>query len=281
MNAEAPHRPLSPVGIPVREHNPAGRAELLLAQWSRGTAEIIAVLHKPGFEQAVLQAVRRLVDFCFVMTFAYAGPRRPMALGDTLTAQRRKLIVQDYLGGPYMLDPFVQQAVLGTRAGCFRLLDLAPDRFRQSEYYRLHYGLTGIREEVGFFFPMPGEAIGVLSLTRWDEAPRLARRELSVLRLIEPALGALCAEHYAPKLGQPDDHPSTFTEAYQQFGGKLLSEREREIVALVLQGHSTESIAGRLDISPGTVKIHRRNIYRKLGIGTQAELFASFLRFVA
>jgi DNA-binding CsgD family transcriptional regulator len=49
-------------------------------------------------------------------------------------------------------------------------------------------------------------------------------------------------------------------------------------VSYVLQGHSTESIARHLDISPGTVKIHRKNIYRKLGISTQAQLFASFLR---
>lgn len=280
MNAETPPRPLSTV-TPL-EPSRAGKAELLLAQWSRGVAEIMPVLHKPGFEASVLQAVRRLVDFCFVMSFAYVGHDRPKALGDTLTAQRRKLIVQDYLAGPYMLDPFVQQAAAGVRSGCFRLLDLAPDRFRQSEYHRLHYGLTGIREEVGFFFPMPGDGVGVLSMARWEEAPRLGRREIGILKLIEPALGALCAEHYASRAAPLlEDSRPPFTQAYQQFGGKLLSEREREIVALVLQGHSTESIAGRLDISPGTVKIHRRNIYRKLGIGTQAGLFASFLRFIA
>lgn len=281
MNAESPQRPLSTVTA-IAPDPRAGRAELLLAQWSRGVAEIMPVLRKPGFEIAVLQAVRRLVDFCFVMSFAYVGHDRPTALGDTLTAQRRKLIVQDYLAGPYMLDPFVQQAAVGVRAGCFRLLDLAPDRFRQSEYYRLHYGLTGIREEVGFFFPMPGDGVGVLSMARWDDAPRLARREIGILKLIEPALGALCAAHYAVQAApRPEEPRPSYAQAYQRFGGKLLSEREREIVALVLQGHSTESIAGRLDISPGTVKIHRRNIYRKLGIGTQAALFASFLRFIA
>ena len=281
MNAETPPRPLSTVTA-IAPDTRAGRAELLLAQWSRGVAEIMPVLRKPGFEIAVLQAVRRLVDFCFVMSFAYVGHDRPTALGDTLTAQRRKLIVQDYLAGPYMLDPFVQQAAVGVRSGCFRLLDLAPDRFRQSEYYRLHYGLTGIREEVGFFFPMLDDGVGVLSMARWDDAPRLARREIGILKLIEPALGALCAAHYAVQAApRPEDSRRSFTQAYQHFGGKLLSEREREIVALVLQGHSTESIAGRLDISPGTVKIHRRNIYRKLGIGTQAALFASFLRFIA
>ena len=268
MNAEPPHRSLTAVTVVAEPHeaNRAGQAALLLGQWSRGIAEIMPVLRRPGFEQAVLQAVRRLVDFDFVMTFAYAGPHRPTALGDTLTPARRKIIVQDYLAGPYMLDPFMQQAVTGVRIGCFRLLDRAPDRFRQSEYYRKHYGLTGIREEVGFFFPMPGEAVGVLSLARWVEAPRLASREMGILRLIEPALGALCAEHYATQITrrlEPNGgRAGAFTAAYQQFGGKLLSEREREIVALVLQGHSTESIAGRLDISPGTVKIHRRNIYR-------------------
>jgi DNA-binding CsgD family transcriptional regulator len=300
MNAPSPHSPLSSSRSNQAlspEGARAGRTELLLAQWSRGIAEIMGVLRKSGFEAAVLQAVKRLVDFDFVMSFAYAAGHpgsthrgsapRPVALGDTLSAARRKVIVQDYLRGPFVLDPFVQQALAGTRAGCFRLLDLAPDRFRQSEYYRAHYNLTGIREEIGFFFPMPGEAVGVLSLARWAEGPRLAPRELALLRLIEPALSALCAEHYAaqapaePAHAEPAPAKTTqFEAAYHQFGGKLLSEREREIVALVLQGHSTESIAGRLDISPGTVKIHRRNIYRKLGIGTQAGLFASFLRFV-
>jgi DNA-binding CsgD family transcriptional regulator len=224
------------------------------------------------------------VDFDFVMSFEYAGPGRPTALGDTMAPARRKIVMQDYLAGPYMLDPFVQQVLGGVRSGCFRLLDLAPDRFRQSEYYRVHYRLTGIREEIGFFFPMPGAAAGVLSLARLDDAPRLTRREVDILRLIEPALGALCSEHYARRStsrNAADEHRAPLTHAYLRFGGTLLSEREREIVALVLQGHSTESIAGRLDISPGTVKIHRRNIYRKLGIGTQAELFASFLRFIA
>jgi hypothetical protein len=33
----------------------------------------------------------------------------------------------------------------------------------------------------------------------------------------------------------------------------------------------------QLSISPGTVKIHRKNIYRKMKVSTQAELFAAFL----
>jgi hypothetical protein len=36
-------------------------------------------------------------------------------------------------------------------------------------------------------------------------------------------------------------------------------------------------VALSLDISPGTVKIHRKNIYRKLKVSSQAELFAAFM----
>jgi hypothetical protein len=48
---------------------------------------------------------------------------------------------------------------------------------------------------------------------------------------------------------------------------------------MILQGHSTQSIALHLDIAPGTVKIHRKNIYRKMQISTQAELFSVFMGF--
>ncbi|MGL4490227.1 MAG: helix-turn-helix domain-containing protein, partial [Rhizobiaceae bacterium] len=42
------------------------------------------------------------------------------------------------------------------------------------------------------------------------------------------------------------------------------------------QGHSSESIGLQLGISTGTVKVHRRNIYRKLAITSQTQLFTLF-----
>ena len=59
-----------------------------------------------------------------------------------------------------------------------------------------------------------------------------------------------------------------------------LTPREKHVVDLVLQGHSTESIARAMRIVPGTVKVHRRNIHRKLGIKSQAGLFARFIEII-
>jgi DNA-binding NarL/FixJ family response regulator len=51
-----------------------------------------------------------------------------------------------------------------------------------------------------------------------------------------------------------------------------LSARETEIVRLVAEGYSSKDIAKMLFLSPHTVHTHRKNILRKLGIGSTSEL---------
>ena len=50
-----------------------------------------------------------------------------------------------------------------------------------------------------------------------------------------------------------------------------LSEREREILSLMLQGHKYKTIATRLFISYETVRSHVKQIYRKLHVASRAE----------
>lgn len=45
---------------------------------------------------------------------------------------------------------------------------------------------------------------------------------------------------------------------------------------MLLSGFSNKEIAGKLSLSTETVKVHRRNIYTKLNIKSQSELFARF-----
>jgi len=51
-----------------------------------------------------------------------------------------------------------------------------------------------------------------------------------------------------------------------------LSEREREILQLVAEGHSSKSVAELLSISPATVETHRAHILQKLDVHSTAEL---------
>jgi FixJ family two-component response regulator len=53
---------------------------------------------------------------------------------------------------------------------------------------------------------------------------------------------------------------------------ETLSEREREVMALVTSGLMNKQIAGRLGVSEITVKVHRGNVTRKMGARSLAEL---------
>ena len=74
------------------------------------------------------------------------------------------------------------------------------------------------------------------------------------------APGALPARSRAlrQRLKAPPRMPATF--------GQVLTERETEVLRLLGEGWSKREIAGRLFISPNTVKTHVQSCYRKLGV---------------
>ena len=53
---------------------------------------------------------------------------------------------------------------------------------------------------------------------------------------------------------------------------KLLSRREEEVIALLLQGKSNKQIAAALHISERTVEFHLKNIYAKFNVNSRVEL---------
>ena len=65
--------------------------------------------------------------------------------------------------------------------------------------------------------------------------------------------------------------------ALEAFGSSVLTDRETQVINLVLHGHSTRTVSEKLSISVETVKLHRKHAYSKLEISSQAELFYLFL----
>lgn len=57
-----------------------------------------------------------------------------------------------------------------------------------------------------------------------------------------------------------------------------LSGRQREILSLLAAGLSGEEIAGRLSLSPETVRTHMRNVMNKLAAQTRAHAIAIAIR---
>ncbi|MGF6691126.1 DNA-binding CsgD family transcriptional regulator [Metapseudomonas resinovorans] len=256
-----------------------------LKHWTTGVAHLLA---QPAGRTRLLGLSQWLQQVCHVdhfVLFVYEGNHRPLALFDTFPPDKRHVYVEDYQVGPYLLDPFYLACTRNQAPGLWRLRQFAPDHFYLGEYYVTYYQQTGLTEEIAFFVDLADGAKAVLSLMRSTCSPAYSRDEMQLLDCAQPVVEQVVneawelARAHAPRPAQDLDYK--IREAFDQFGAHVLTAREQEVVQMLLRGHSSASVAEHLCISPGTVKIHRKNIYAKLGIGSQSELLGLFVRDLA
>lgn len=180
-----------------------------------------------------------------------------------------------------MLDPFYIACMDDPRAGLLRLDDVAPDRFESKDYYQRYFKLNIVMDEVQFNLPLGEEGILILSL---GSQHRYSIEDMSVLSAITPWVLALMRQRTTShELSEETDSDEAVAEVVDSSstlarGSSNLTNRELEIVHLLLSGFSSKAIAQKLKISPETVKGHRKHIYTKLGVKSHAELFAIYLK---
>ena len=251
--------------------------------WNRQTALCLDELGNSAFAATLAGSIRSVVPYEFTVIFGYIGKERPLALFDDFTPERKRLHVDEYLEGPYLIDPFFLASTGDTSPGIWRLREIAPDRFYQGEYFRSYYAQTGLAEEVGFLIDVDSKLSIVVSLMRTEK--KFSKAEMRVLSDIQPVVDALCRRHWSnvERTGRAEASimlNQKVSDAFCTIGGGALTQRESQIVELTLRGHSSEAIGRLLAISPGTVRIHRRNVYSKLRINSQGELFSIFLETI-
>ncbi len=235
--------------------------------------------------EAVLRFVQSVVPFTSCLVTLVFRSRPPTLLYDDIAPRRRRIVVDAYLQGAYLLDPFYDYLLKGPGKTIARLRDIQPDHFRKSEFYCSYYADTRLNDEVALFVARPDHSHVFLSLGRATGTGAFSNRDIERLQRFHPAVEALVRRHWGMEFVAGDTRESgTSTPYLDQILGRgafeALSAREREIVALILKGYSSKSIAGGLGIALGTVKNHRKHIYRKLSITSQAGLFACFLHVI-
>lgn len=255
----------------------------MMTNWNEKLGLAIRSIGQAGLPLALEDALGCVMPFRICMVFSYDGISKPQSLHHNMPADVAAIVVSDYAAGPYLLDPFYTELRAGQRNGVFHLRDLAPDSFFRSEYYLKHYRRTGIRDELGIPCQIaPGVTI-VLSIARTMEAPAFSRSERRRYADIAPIVSALILAHWGRTRPRPDpgraETPQLET-VLRVLAQDLLTAREIEVIGMILKGYSAAAIADALSITHGTVKVHRKNAYRKLRISSQAELFSLFIRVV-
>jgi DNA-binding CsgD family transcriptional regulator len=255
--------------------------------WISLLSQCIDMIGSENFPDSQVDALKSVADFDYMVSFAYHRNEKPICLFHTYSSADRIVFVDDYLKGPYLLDPFFKACSRGVDTGLYRLRDIAPDRFLQSEYYRSYYIRTGLAEEICYTFYLHNDVAVAISLMRSSDNQRFTAREFKLLESIAPIVTSLAQRHWQEvpawfeaesSDGEKGDHHTLIENTVSRLLGPRITPRETQVVTQVLEGHSSDSIARKLGITVGTVRIHRRNVYAKLNISSQQELFSIFFQ---
>lgn len=244
-------------------------------------ANAVDAIGQDRFLPNLLEFLRVDLPFVGILLLLLDERDRPLHIYDTMRTPYR-INLDLYLDGVYQLDPFYTRFCKRRETCALLIRDVAPDRFQLTEYYRRFYRNMELRDEMAIFTDLQDGRYLFFSLGRRKAEPRFRRRELAAVRRDLPLLASLCRQHFgrsaytAESLGGSTGG-DRLEFALERFGEETLTPREHEVAVHILKGHSSKSLAREFEISPETVKIHRRNIYRKLGISSQSELFSRFL----
>jgi DNA-binding CsgD family transcriptional regulator len=249
-------------------------------EWHAAIATTIAADDEVSLTDGLIKSIGVVVQHEGTCLIAFHEDARPEVLHHTLEPAGAKHYLDRYLAGPYLLDPLYQLAMRKKKPSLCRFREELPDRFRSSEYYRQYCERTHLLDEMDYLTQV--SAGTTIALVVGRRARMFSRAELQRLELIEPTVQASIrqiwrkhgnhkARHYT------DDVHKRLTECFDGFGKSTLTRRERQISQLLLRGHSSKSVARELNIAPGTVMVHKRNLFAKLGISSQYELFSIFI----
>jgi DNA-binding NarL/FixJ family response regulator len=101
---------------------------------------------------------------------------------------------------------------------------------------------------------------------------------LAATGLVAHAFAALVRQRRAtPVAAAASPAPAPGPRTSDDDRNRRLTEREREVLDILVTGARTSEIATRLAISDRTVKAHLASIYQKLGVTSRAEAIAAAL----
>ena len=189
-----------------------------------------------------------------------------------------------YVDSPYLLDPAYDHFLRNAAPACCRLRDIAPHGFEESEYYQKYYRHIDVTDEYCFNVPVGVDAMFHVSLLRTGGSPGYDRQELGLLGSLSTMVNAVLVRYselrsadLVPSNADADAFHARLGTVFEKFGCTLLTAREKQIVDLTLKGYSDKLTARELGITPATVRNHKKNIFGKLHVSSQGQLFGLFL----
>lgn len=231
---------------------------------------LIGAIGEQNFAAVAADELARFLGFDLAAIVAHRSGARPAVLFDNFDRVGGREGITNYVGFTHRINPMLTRVPI---AGACRARDFGGEI--KSTDHANTYIVMADEEELGFRtvgWPQRMEEVslyvdalgGVVELGFYRERGRCSV-PASKLRALSDLSAPVAAAFDKHASLNARNLPATAT---------VLSAREQQICALLLAGCSSQAIALRLDISRHTVKDHRKAIFRKLRVGSLAELFA-------
>jgi DNA-binding CsgD family transcriptional regulator len=246
---------------------------------SQALSAAILAMGTEGFGDALytwLNATCSFDNFAIIAFFQHSSPQVLMTHArDSRVFER---IDSHYVKGAYLLDPFFGLHQSRAADGLYRLADVAPDQFQRNEYFKSYYKNTTLTDELAYFAGLSPESSITVCLGRdATTATRFSNKDFNAAKSVAPIVNALIRRNWPDLKPSEKKQSEDIVEVLRQrlFDERAigLSPRQAQVALLILQGHSSISIGLTLGISPQTVKVLRKQLYRKCHISSQGELY--------
>ena len=248
--------------------------------------DLINYQSSPKFTKILQEFLKLGFDPQTIIILIYSKTSTPEILFQWIPSSKlEKEFMKLYVNHAYLFDPFYHKAMGSFSQKAYTLREISPDRFFQSEYYKIYIEKTGLIDELGCFSRISKDGVVHLSCSRQLGQKKYNKRIIYRFNELVPVLTPLLKRFATQrnKSTQIRQQPieQTSLAAYIKNAPDIhLTDREAEISAYILRGHSSLSISLHTGISVGTVKVHRRNIYKKLNINSQSQLFHMLAQFL-
>jgi DNA-binding CsgD family transcriptional regulator len=232
------------------------------------------------FEDALLDALQLLVrvDHLTVLAHRPAEGLRMLGVASRTDLSVARSLTRDYVATHHVLDP--NYAELARGAGRRRVIVRRhdPARLKTRPYQERFYTTVGIVDKVSYIWHA-GDVGYYVNFYRTTRCGLFMPDDVATLAALATMIAALIRLHDGRRLVQSAlaDGAAPADRIVALLGANL-TRRESAVLVRILTGMRTEGIAIDLGIKPASVITFRKRAYAKLGIATQAELFASCLR---
>lgn len=215
----------------------------------------------------------------------YHRQQRPRRIVHRFNPLERALPEDAYVSGPYALCPNYQMFAQGCPSGIYWLRDIAPDDFYESEFYRMFYSQIGLSDSIDLLWRINEDTALNIFIERSIRNSKFQLEDVVAINLLMPLIFASAAKHHELSAAASRRDTDNLTHrkvqsTIENFASSLLTQRERQVLFYMISGYSSALTAQRLHTTEGTIKIHRKNIHKKLEIGSQAELFSLFINCI-